>query len=101
MLFAQENGRTIPKEDKIFAINGRAKAMIAEQGKENVVNATIGALLDDEGNLTVLSSVIDAIGTLAPVDFAEYAPIGYAPLRAEPARSGASSETTPRRGTRC
>lgn len=79
MLFAQENGRTIPKEDKIFAINGRAKAMIAEQGKENVVNATIGALLDDEGNLTVLSSVIDAIGTLAPVDFAEYAPIGGTP----------------------
>ncbi len=79
MLFAQENGRTIPKEDKIFAINGRAKAMIAAEGKENVVNATIGALLDDSGDLTVLSSVMEALGTLEPADFAEYAPIGGTP----------------------
>lgn len=79
MLFAHENGRTIPKEDKIFAINGRAKAMIAEEGKENVINATIGALLDDNGDLTVLSSVMHALGTLEPVDFAEYAPIGGTP----------------------
>ena len=79
MLFAHENGRVIPKEDKIFAINGRAKAMIAEEGKENVINATIGALLDDNGDLTVLSSVMKALGTLEPVDFAEYAPIGGTP----------------------
>ena len=78
-MFAHENGRVIPKEDKIFAINGRAKAMIAEEGKENVINATIGALLDDNGDLTVLSSVMKALGTLEPVDFAEYAPIGGTP----------------------
>ncbi len=49
MIFAQENGRKMPKEDKIFAISGRAKALIAKEGKEKVVNATIGSLLDDEG----------------------------------------------------
>jgi len=75
MIFAQENGRTIPKEDKIFGISFRAKQMIAERGKENVVNATIGALLDDHGNLIVLSSIYEAFKSLTPSEFAEYAPI--------------------------
>lgn len=79
MIFAQQNERIIPKEDKVFAINGRAKAAIAEKGKENVANATIGALLDDEGNLVVLSSVMKAMSKLGPNDIAEYAPIGGTP----------------------
>ncbi len=78
-IMAQANGRKIPKEDKIFGISTRAKKMIAEVGKENVVNATIGALLDDQGDLIVLSSVTDAIMQLQPRDFAEYAPIGGIP----------------------
>ena len=32
MIFASQNGRTIPKEDKIFGISNRAKAMIAKEG---------------------------------------------------------------------
>lgn len=79
MIIAQENGRTIPKEDKIFAINGRAKAMIAEKGQDAVVNATIGALLDDNGKLIVMESVMDAIRMLTPADYAEYAPISGIP----------------------
>ena len=75
MIFASEQGRVIPKEDKIFGINNRAKAMIAEEGKEKVVNATIGALLDDDGELIVLSSVNDVFRNLSPKEFAEYAPI--------------------------
>ena len=49
MIFAAQQGRKIPKEDKIFGISNRAKAMIAKEGKDKVVNATIGALLDDNG----------------------------------------------------
>lgn len=79
MLFAQENGRVIPKSDKIFGISSRAKARIAEKGKDAVVNATIGAMMDDEGDLVVLSSVIDALKSLSPEEFAEYAPIGGTP----------------------
>lgn len=75
-IMAQANGRTIPKEDKIFGISNRAKAMIAKEGRDKVVNATIGALLDDDGKLVVLSSVADVFKTLAPEDYAEYAPIG-------------------------
>lgn len=75
LLFAAAQGRNIPKEDKIFGISNRAKARIANDGKDKVVNATIGALLDDDGNLMVLSSVTDVFKQLEPTDFAEYAPI--------------------------
>ena len=88
MIIAQENGRTIPKEDKIFAINGRAKAMIAEKGQDAVVNATIGALLDDNGKLIVMESVMDAIRMLTPADYAEYAPISGIPAFKEAVREG-------------
>ncbi|MDO4383144.1 MAG: tRNA (guanosine(46)-N7)-methyltransferase TrmB [Eubacteriales bacterium] len=79
MSFAAYNGRVVPKEDKIFGISGRAKAAIAKKGKENVINATIGALLDDEGKLIVLSSVDEAVKALSPAQYAEYAPIAGTP----------------------
>ena len=79
MILAQENGRNIPNEDKIFALNGRAKAMIKEKGKDAVINATIGALLDDNGDLAVMQTIIEQIKNLGDDDFAEYAPIGGIP----------------------
>lgn len=79
MGFVKVNDRTIPKEDKVFAVSGRAKAAIAEKGKDAVVDATIGALLDDNGDLVVMSSVMEAIGMLKPADYAAYAPIAGVP----------------------
>lgn len=79
MVFAQKNGRTIPKADKIFGISSRAKARIEEKGKEAVINATIGSMMDDEGNLAVLDSVIEVLRTLSPEEYAAYAPIGGTP----------------------
>ncbi|MEG0663393.1 MAG: aminotransferase class I/II-fold pyridoxal phosphate-dependent enzyme, partial [Anaerovoracaceae bacterium] len=96
MIFAQENNRKIPKEDKIFAINGRAKAAIAEKGKDGVVNATIGALLDDNGDLAVLSSVLEAVKTLDATDYAEYAPIGGTPAFKEAVKKAVFGEFTPK-----
>ena len=78
-ILAQDNGRVIPKEDKIFALNGRAKALAKEIGKDKVINATIGSLLDDNGNLVVLSSVVEVLKDLAADDYADYAPIGGTP----------------------
>ncbi|MBR2674709.1 MAG: aminotransferase class I/II-fold pyridoxal phosphate-dependent enzyme [Mogibacterium sp.] len=79
MSFVKENNRTIPKEDKVFAVSGRAKAAIAAKGKDAVVDATIGALLDDKGDLVVMTSVMEAIGMLKPADYAAYAPIAGVP----------------------
>ena len=75
-ILARSNGRRIPKEDKIFGISNRAKAAIAEKGKEKIANGTIGALLDDAGDLVVLESVHKVFQDLGPTDYAEYAPIG-------------------------
>lgn len=76
---AAYNGRNIPTEDKVFGASGRAKAYLAKYGHENTINATIGSLLDDEGNLIVLSSVEEIVHNLSGTDFAEYAPIAGTP----------------------
>lgn len=94
-ILAKQNGRTIPLEDKIFGISSRAKAMIAEKGADKVINATIGSLLDDEGKLVVLSSVVDTMKTLNPVDFADYAPIGGTPQFREAVKKAAFGSFQP------
>ena len=76
---AAYNGRNIPTEDKVFGASGRAKAYLAKHGHENTINATIGSLLDDDGNLIVLSSVEEIVHNLSGADFAEYAPIAGTP----------------------
>lgn len=75
-ILAKHNGRNIPLEDKAFGASNRAKKMIAEQGRDKVINATIGSLLSDDGELVVLESVADVVKTLKPVEYADYAPIG-------------------------
>lgn len=76
MIIAQQNGRTtIGAPDKLFGVSSRAKERIAEIGKENVIDSTIGVLLNDEGKLVVLDSVMEAIHALSPEDYAAYAPI--------------------------
>ena len=94
-ILAKQNGRMIPLEDKIFGISSRAKAMIAEKGADKVINATIGSLLDDEGKLVVLSSVVDTMKTLNPVDFADYAPIGGTPQFREAVKKAAFGSFQP------
>lgn len=76
MIFAQQNGRkSIGAPDKLFGVSQKAKERIAEIGKENVINSTIGVLLGDDGKLTVLDSVTQCIRRLSPEDYAAYAPI--------------------------
>src|SRR5262245_56430210 len=67
-------GRTgRPSDDPIFALNAEATARRAKG--ESIVNATVGALLDDEGRLAVLPSVVDALREVPPVQAASYAPL--------------------------
>ena len=78
-LFAEGNGRVITGKDKIFGISTLAKEAVARDGRENVINATIGALIDDQGELIVLSSMVDVLKEMKPAEFAEYAPIAGIP----------------------
>ena len=94
-ILARENGRNIPREDRIFGISNRAKAAIAEKGKDAVVNATIGTLLDDEGELVVLESVDRVFRQLKPEDYAAYAPIGGIPSFRDVIQKAAFGEQVP------
>ena len=96
MIFVRENGRTIPKEDKIFSISNRAKDAIARFGKENVINGTVGALFDDDGNLIVLDSVDRVFKSLKPADYAPYAPIGGTPEYKEAIKKAAFGKYEPK-----
>lgn len=87
------NGRnTIGKPDKLFGVSALAKARIAEIGKENVINSTLGVLLDDNGKLVVLSSVMEALYELRPEEFAAYAPIIGIPEYKEAVTKAVSDE---------
>ncbi len=66
-------------QDVIFAANALAVEAAKIHGKENVVNATIGAILDEEENLVVLKTVEDVYRKLPAVEYAAYAPIAGLP----------------------
>jgi aromatic-amino-acid transaminase len=62
-----------PGDDPIFALNREATQRRA--AGETVINATVGALLEDDGSLAVLPSVVEALRAVPPSKAAGYAPI--------------------------
>lgn len=65
-----------PKEnDIIFNLSERAQRAEKLVGKENVINATIGALMDDEGKLITMKSVYDEFKSLPNNEISAYASI--------------------------
>jgi aspartate/tyrosine/aromatic aminotransferase len=69
--------RDFPADDPIFALN--AEAQVRKAAGESVLNATVGALLDDSGQLVVLDSVMDLWRELTALEVAPYAPIAGDP----------------------
>lgn len=63
--------------DIIFTMNAAAQHRAAAGG--SVINATVGALLDDDGRLVVLDSVMERYRQLTPMEIAPYAPIAGDP----------------------
>lgn len=78
-MIIQTNGRIIGRPDRLFGISAKAKERIREIGRENVIDSTIGTLMDDDGRLVVLKSVTDAVSRVSPADYAAYAPISGTP----------------------
>ena len=70
--------RAFPADDPIFALNTEAQARRA--AGESILNATVGALLDDSGQLVVLETVMDLWRELTAMEIAPYAPIAGDPL---------------------
>lgn len=65
--------RDLPLHDPIFLANAEAQRRKAEG--IDVVNATLGSLVDDRGNLVVLDTIADVLRDLSPMESAPYAPI--------------------------
>ncbi len=70
--------REFPADDPIFALNSEAQARAAKG--EAVINTTVGALLDDHGQLVVLDTVMELWRELTPKEIAPYAPIAGDPV---------------------
>ncbi len=67
------------EEDNIFKVGGKARQAKEQFGAENVVDGSIGILLDDQGQLALMSAVDTATNQLKREEYAPYAPIGGLP----------------------
>ena len=61
--------------DLAFDINNKANAAIEKYGREAVINAALGTLLDDKGKIIALPSVYDRLDEMDRSHIASYAPI--------------------------
>src|SRR5580698_10913104 len=66
-----------PADDPIFALNKEATAR--RDAGESIVNATVGALLDDDGKLAILPTAARAVHEVPETEWATYAPIAGTP----------------------
>ncbi len=72
---AAKHVNTLRSEDKIFAVSREAGNASLQFGRENVVNASVGSILDEDENLAVLPTVLTTLRNLPDSEFAAYAPI--------------------------
>lgn len=61
--------------DIIFKIAALARKANSDYGSDQVYNASIGALTDDEGNLLINNTYYEVLKSLPNVYFADYAPM--------------------------
>lgn len=66
-----------PGDDPIFALN--AEAMRRSKAGESILNATLGALMEDDGRLAVMPVVREALDAVDPLRASAYAPIAGEP----------------------
>ena len=71
--FVRENIDHHPIVDNVFKIVNLANEAIAQKGKDNVVNATIGSLYDEHGQLVALDTVFNSYNSLDNRTKAKYA----------------------------
>lgn len=86
---------TVRVEDKIFAASREAGNAALQFGKEKVVNATVGSILDEDEKLAVLPTVLKTLKNLPDIEFAGYAPILGTPDYLESAIQATFKECRP------
>lgn len=81
--------------DPIFRVAGAAKKRIAEVGKDKVINATLGALMDDNGDLVTFDTVYKVFKSLPDSEIASYAGIAGTPEFLEKVKDACFKKHTP------
>ncbi len=76
---AAPQARGKKSNDVIFGASAAAKADIAKNGADAVTDATIGAILDEEGRLVCLSVVEETYREIPMTDLIAYAPVAGLP----------------------
>lgn len=71
--FTKKNIDHSPIRDSVFSVAAKAARAIKIYGKDNVVNATIGSLYNEEGELVALKTVFDTYNSIPAVEKAKYA----------------------------
>lgn len=82
-------------EDNIFAVARAAAAAVEKFGAEKVVNATIGAIMDEEEKLVCLPTVDKVYRAMPTEELIAYAPIAGTPGYLEKVLDAAFGETKP------
>ena len=73
MNFIKESADKNPIVDTVFAIVRKANAAKEEFGAENVIDATLGSLYDEAGNLVAMKSVFSSFDEITPKQKGGYA----------------------------
>jgi aromatic-amino-acid transaminase len=82
-------------EDTIFKISGEAQRAAQRLGSGNIINATVGTILEDSGRLAVLPTVTEILRNLDAADYAAYAPLAGLPDYLEASKKAAFRDFMP------
>ena len=72
-MFIKKEKDTSKLIDTVFTIVSKANVAKKEYGSENVIDASIGSLFDEESNFVALDSVFNSYRSLTNKDYAKYA----------------------------
>lgn len=84
------------EDDAVFGLSAKAKEAIKMYGKENVIDSTIGALVDDNGDLICLKTVYDELKSLPNSEIAAYAQVAGQPAFLEAVINACFKEYKPK-----
>ena len=79
MSMAASHARGKKAKDNIFVMNARAQEDAKQNGKENVVNGTLGSIFDENGQIVFLKTVEQEYLNLPRNEYVAYAPIAGLP----------------------
>jgi len=84
------------EEDKVFAANRKAQEAAKKVGADQVINSTIGALLEDDGSLSIMQTAMETFKNLPDAEIAAYAPISGLPEFLEAAKTAVFRDYQPK-----